>query len=145
MLVGSALLLSLLSASVWRSDEHEAAPVADVTPLGGRVPGSQADTKGPSAKESAPATKAWVVPGTGVTRCPRQPCRAPLRLFEVDYSGARYVELIGETTFERLGPAARRAGGGWIAEGSPEVLRGLGPEYFFREGAEDRATRAPAW
>lgn len=66
-------------------------------------------------------------------------------LFEVNYFGARYVELIGEDTFERLGPGARRAGDGWIVEGSPDVARTIGPEYFFLKGAGERETRAPRW
>ncbi|MET9736101.1 SpvB/TcaC N-terminal domain-containing protein [Streptomyces sp. NPDC006458] len=68
LLLGLALLLSLLSGSVWRPDSGEPAPVADVQPLGGCVPGSEAAEKGPLAKESAPPTKAWVDPGTGVTK-----------------------------------------------------------------------------
>ncbi|CAL9568242.1 hypothetical protein [Streptomyces sp. enrichment culture] len=68
-------------------------------------------------------------------------------LFEVNYFGAKYVELIGEATFERLGTAARKAGDGWIVEatGAADLLSRIGTEYFFLKGTEGRATRAPDW
>ncbi|MGW0570348.1 SpvB/TcaC N-terminal domain-containing protein [Streptomyces tauricus] len=68
LLLGFALLVSLLSGSVWRAGEPVPVPVANVQPLGGCVPGSEATAKGPIAAESAPVTKEWVVPGTGVTK-----------------------------------------------------------------------------
>ncbi|WP_159074406.1 SpvB/TcaC N-terminal domain-containing protein [Streptomyces dioscori] len=58
--------MSLLSGSVWRAGEP--VPAANVQPLGGCVPGSEASAKGPIAAESAPVTKEWVVPGAGVIK-----------------------------------------------------------------------------
>jgi hypothetical protein len=68
-------------------------------------------------------------------------------LFGLNYFGAKYADLIGGDTFERLGGAARRAGDGWIvdATGATDLLGSIGPEYFFLKGAEERETRAPHW
>lgn len=103
LLLGLALLLSLLSASVWR-DQPETTPVADALPLGGCVPGSEAADKGPLAKESAPVTSDWVTPGTGVTkRVAGDGAEVALAPEAVDRPTEIGVQPLSEATLPSLG------------------------------------------
>ncbi|MFE7033661.1 SpvB/TcaC N-terminal domain-containing protein [Streptomyces sp. NPDC057621] len=102
LLLGFALLVSLLSGSVWRAGEP--VPAASVQPLGGCVPGSEASAKGPIAAESAPATKEWVVPGTGVTkRVERDGAEVALAPEAVDRPTEIGVQPLTESSMPSLG------------------------------------------
>ncbi|MFS8201938.1 SpvB/TcaC N-terminal domain-containing protein [Streptomyces sp. CWNU-52B] len=102
MLSGFALLVSLLSGSVWQAERT--APAAAVQPLGGCVPGSQASEKGPIAAESAPVTKEWVLPDTGVTRSvARDGAEAALAPEAVDRPTEVGVQPLSESSMPGLG------------------------------------------
>ncbi|WP_405543364.1 polymorphic toxin-type HINT domain-containing protein [Streptomyces phaeochromogenes] len=94
--------MSLLSGSVWRADDP--VPAANVQPLGGCVPGSEASAKGPIAAESAPVTKEWVIPGTGVTKSvTRDGVEAALAPEAVDRPTEIGVQPLSESTMPSLG------------------------------------------
>ncbi|MGW1718187.1 SpvB/TcaC N-terminal domain-containing protein [Streptomyces sp. NPDC002156] len=103
LLLGIALLVSLLSGSVWRADD-DPVPVADAQPVGGCVPGSEAAEKGPIAAESAPVTTEWVVPGTGVTKVvARDGAEAALAPEAVDRPTEIGVQPLTESSMPSLG------------------------------------------
>ncbi|WP_105970589.1 SpvB/TcaC N-terminal domain-containing protein [Streptomyces geranii] len=103
LLLGIALLVSLLSGSGWRAVD-DPVPVADAQPLGGCVPGSEATEKGPIAAESAPVTTEWVVPGTGVTKVvARDGAEAALAPEAVDRPTEIGVQPLTESSLPSLG------------------------------------------